>query len=73
MELIALCIGCFIWGYIVWNVGAIIEDGLNLKGIGFFIQIIGIIFIASSSAILLFTISAAFITAFIAAFVTFIT
>lgn len=66
MELIALCIGCFAWGCVVWLAGAFIEDGLNLKGIGFFIQIIGIIFIASSFAILLFTISAALIIAFIA-------
>lgn len=65
MELIALCIGCFVWGCVVWIVGAFIEDGLNLKGIGFFVQIIGIIFIAFSSAILLFTISAALIIAFI--------
>lgn len=66
MELMSLCIVSFIWGGILWVAGAFIEDGLNLKGIGFFTRIIGVIFIASSSAILLFTISAALIFAFIA-------
>lgn len=66
MELIANCMGCFVWGFIVWLAGAFIEDGFNLKGIGFFIQIIGITFIASASAMLFFTISIALITSFIA-------
>ena len=66
MELMSLCIVGFIWGCILWVAGVFIEDGLNLKGIGFFTRIIGIIFIVSSFTILFFTISATLIIAFIA-------
>ena len=67
-ELLACCLGSFIWGFILWASGSftkdIVEARLGLSGIGFFIQIVGVIFMSVPFVIAIIGISAFIITSF---------
>lgn len=68
-ELLAWCLGSLIWGFVLWAGGSFIKDILEnrlikFSGIGFFFQIIGVIFMSVPFVTAIIGISAFIITGF---------
>lgn len=64
-ELLAWSLGSLIWGFVLWVGGDFIKNVLkNISGIGFFFQIIGVIFMSAPFVIAIIGISAFIITGF---------
>ena len=68
-ELLAWSLGSLIWGFVLWACGSFTKDILEnrlikFSGIGFFFQIIGVIFMSVPFVIAIIGISAFIITGF---------
>ena len=68
-ELLSWCLGSLIWGFVLWAGGSFIKDILEnrlikFSGIGFFFQIIGVIFMSVPFVVAIIGISAFIIIGF---------
>lgn len=68
-ELLAWSLGSLIWGFVLWAGGSFIKEVLEnrlikFSGIGFFLQIIGVIFMSVPFVTAFIGISAFIITGF---------
>ena len=68
-ELLAWSLGSLIWGFVLWAGGSFTKDFLEnrlikFSGVGFFLQIIGVIFMSVPFVIAIIGISAFIITGF---------
>ena len=68
-ELLTWCLGSLIWGFVLWAGGSFTKDVLEnrlikFSGIGFFFQIIGVIFMSVPFVVAIIGISAFIITGF---------
>lgn len=66
-ELVAYCIVSIIWGFVLWASGSCIKDIMEnrlikFSGIGFFMQIVGCIFMVAPFVIVIIGFSAFVIT-----------
>lgn len=63
-ELLAFSVLSFVWGFILWVCGNLIEHKVKIAGVGFCIQIVGSIFIVAPFVIAAIGASAFIITGF---------